>query len=166
MSIEELIRENTSVMRELCAIIKAESVFKAEFLEKFKAEVARKNGDAGDLAKTTKSKTEGRQITDSPEDRKPPSDAGELSADVSTAQKKVTELVEASTSEDDRKARRADVAGLLTKIGGEGAYGDKRPLVSQLSDKDAKRLTKAVQKLIDEKYALKQPEPPADDDEL
>lgn len=165
MSIEELIRENTSVMRELCAIIKAESVLKTEFLEKFKAEVARKNGDAGEPAKASKPKAEGRQITDSPEDRKPPSEAAELSADVSIAQKKVTELVDAATSEDDRKARRVDVAGLLTKIGGEGAYGDKRPLVSQLSDKDAKRLTKAVQKLIDEKYAAKV-EPPAGDDEL
>ena len=104
MSLEVAIRDLTEVTRALLAL-------RTEAIEKVSAAAAPapKTGKAAAKPKAE----EGREITDSPEDRKEAADA----ADADPVKAKIVEYIGATKSAEERDARKAKVAEILKKVG-------------------------------------------------
>lgn len=168
MSLEAAITELTKNVVALIEVTRASDELRKELLDKAVADAKRTAG-------AEKPKGAARQITESPEDRKPVEAAVEKPAPAPAAEKKVEKPAEkkpadvsadspaatavsafvgAAADAEDRNARVASVREILTKLGVERT--------SEVTEADVPRFLKAIEKRV-EQFAAK---PAAEEDDL
>lgn len=159
MTIETLLQESikatqaaTAATLTLIETIKASDALRGEIKEKIEAEAKRASKKSE--AKATDEAASERQITTSPEDRKPseeekPAAPVELAIEVKAAQDDVAKFVGGAADAEDRADRVKAVRGLLDKL--------KAARTQDLSPTDAVRLSKAIATLV-ERFAPKKDE--------